>query len=183
VTAGGAGSAVDVAIALGSNLDTPTGTRLEHLQHALDALARVLAVRAVSAVYETDPVGPPQPRYLNAVVVGDTRLAPRALLDECLRIEAADGRDRAREARWGPRPLDVDVLRYGAFESADPVLTLPHPRAAERAFVLVPWLDADAGAQVPGVGRVAALLGALPAAERAGVRRTEWRLRIAAGTL
>lgn len=149
---------VRVVIALGSNL----GDRLRELQGAVDALAATpgLAITAVSPVYETAPVGGPgQPDYLNAVVVAETSRSAADLLGRAHAIEAAAQRIRAE--RWGPRTLDVDIIAYGEEVSGDPVLTLPHPRARERAFVLAPWHDADPGAILPGQGRVAALLAAL----------------------
>ena len=156
------------AFALGANL----GDRAGALRRAVDGLARTpgLRVVAVSGWYDTEPVGGPdgQPAYLNAVVVADTDLTAAALLARANELEAAEG--RVRDVRWGPRTLDVDLLAVGAETSADPDLTLPHPRAHERAFVLVPWAEVDPGFEVPGHGPVAALLAALPAAERAGVR-------------
>jgi 2-amino-4-hydroxy-6-hydroxymethyldihydropteridine diphosphokinase len=125
-------------LALGSNL----GDRLAHLQFAVDALAATDDVRvtAVSRVYETAPVGgPPQDAYLNAVVALTTDLAPDALLALGQRIEGDAHRVRAE--RWGPRTLDVDILVYDDLESADPALTLPHPRMWERDFVLAPLRD------------------------------------------
>jgi dihydroneopterin aldolase/2-amino-4-hydroxy-6-hydroxymethyldihydropteridine diphosphokinase len=158
---------VRVVIALGSNL----GDRLRELQGAVDALAATpgLAITAVSPVYETAPVGgPEQPDYLNAVVVAETSRPATDLLGRAHAIEAAAQRIRAE--RWGPRTLDVDIIAYGEEVSRDPVLTLPHPRAQERAFVLAPWHDADPGAILPGQGRVAALLAALPCG---GVQRRD----------
>jgi 2-amino-4-hydroxy-6-hydroxymethyldihydropteridine diphosphokinase len=154
-----------VVLALGSNL----GDRLANLQAAADALGAGPGLDdvAVSPVYQTAPVGgPPQPDYLNAVLVAATSLPPRAVLDRGQAAEAALG--RVRGLRWGPRTLDVDVIVYGDEISSDPELTLPHPRAHERAFVLAPWHDLDPGAVIPGRGPVADLLAALPAD---GVRR------------
>jgi 2-amino-4-hydroxy-6-hydroxymethyldihydropteridine diphosphokinase len=120
-------------------------------------------------VYETAPVGgPEQPDYLNAVVLAETSRPAAELLRRAHTIEVAA--QRTREVHWGPRTLDVDIIAYGAETSSDPVLTLPHPRAHERAFVLAPWLDADPGAVLPGRGRVAALLAALLGG---GVRRRD----------
>ena len=149
-----------VVLALGSNL----GDRLASLQAAVDALGAGpgLDEVAVSPVYETAPVGgPPQPDYLNAVLVAATSLPPQAVLDRSRAAEAALG--RVRGPRWGPRTVDVDVIAYGNETSGDPELTLPHPRAHERAFVLAPWHDVDPDAVIPGRGRVADLLAALPA--------------------
>ena len=126
----------------------------------------------VSPVYETVPVGgPPQPDYLNAVVLARTTLAPRKLLDRLQEVEAAF--DRIRDVRWGPRTLDVDIISVEGERSDDPVLTLPHPRAHERAFVLAPWQDADPGAELPGHGSVAALLAKVLATTggTGGIRR------------
>jgi dihydroneopterin aldolase / 2-amino-4-hydroxy-6-hydroxymethyldihydropteridine diphosphokinase len=158
---------VRAVIALGSNL----GDRLQELQRAVDALAATpgLALTAVSPVYETAPVGgPEQPDYLNAVVLARTSRPAADLLARAHAIEAAAQRTRAE--RWGPRTLDVDIIVYGEELSSDPVLTLPHPRAQERAFVLAPWHDADPGAVLPGRGRVAALLAAVG---DGGVRRRD----------
>jgi 2-amino-4-hydroxy-6-hydroxymethyldihydropteridine diphosphokinase len=154
-----------VVLALGSNL----GDRLANLQAAVDALGAGPGLDdvAVSPVYQTAPVGgPSQPDYLNAVLVATTSLPPRAVLDRGRAAEAALG--RVRGLRWGPRTLDVDVIVYGNEISGDPELTLPHPRAHERAFVLAPWHDVDPGAVIPGRGAVAGLLAVLSAD---GVRR------------
>ena len=158
---------VAAVIGLGSNL----GDRQQELQQAVDELAATPGVRvtAVSPVYETDPVGgPEQPDYLNAVVLAEASLAAADLLRRAHAIEAAAR--RTREVRWGPRTLDVDIIAYGDQVSADPSLTLPHPRARQRAFVLAPWRDADPGAELPGAGPVAALLAELPSQ---GVRRRD----------
>ena len=167
-------------LALGSNL----GDRLATLQGGVDALlgspglgsrgpgSSGLALVALSPVYETVPVGgPPQPEYLNAVLIAATTLPARALLRRGQAVEAAFG--RVRQEVWGPRTLDVDVIVYGDVVSDDPELTLPHPRAWERAFVLAPWLDADPDAEIPGQGRVAELLDTVIARNggQPGVRR------------
>jgi 2-amino-4-hydroxy-6-hydroxymethyldihydropteridine diphosphokinase len=155
------------ALSVGSNL----GDRRSYLEAAVAGLAAAEGVRvlAVSPVYETAPVGTSgHPAYLNAVVLVATALAPRELLAAAQAIEQANG--RVRVERWGPRTLDIDVLAMGSEVSDDPVVLLPHPRAHERAFVLVPWADVDPGATVPGRGAVRDLLDALPAAEVAGVR-------------
>jgi 2-amino-4-hydroxy-6-hydroxymethyldihydropteridine diphosphokinase len=119
-----------VYLALGSNL----GDRATHLARAralLDALPDTDVV-AVTAVEETEPIGPPQPSYLNQMILLSTGLPPRALLAECLAIENAAGRERAR--RWGPRTLDVDIVRYGDRAIDEPDLTVPHPELAHREF-------------------------------------------------
>lgn len=163
MTAPPAGQARAVVLSLGSNL----GDRLASLQLGLDTLAASgLDLLAVSGVYETDPVGGPwQGDYLNAVVLARASFPARDVLARCAAAEAAAGRVRAQ--RWGPRTLDVDIIACGREISADPALTLPHPRARERAFVLIPWLELDPQAVLPGHGPVAALLAAAPAA---GVR-------------
>jgi 2-amino-4-hydroxy-6-hydroxymethyldihydropteridine diphosphokinase len=140
VTAGGATHRAYLGI--GSNL----GDRMEHLQQAVDDLAAAdgVDVAAVSPVYETAPVGgPAQPDYLNAVVAVDTACSAHELLELAHRIEAAA--DRVRTVRWGPRTLDVDLLLVGNEHIDEPDLTVPHPRMAERAFVVVPLADLDAG--------------------------------------
>ena len=157
-------------LALGSNL----GDRGDILQGGVDAIAGLPEVRltAVSPVYETVPVGgPPQPDYLNAVVLAETDLPPRELLDGLHEIEAAF--DRVRLVRWGPRTLDIDILTVVGEHSDDPELTLPHPRAHERSFVLAPWHDLDPGAELPGYGPVADLLAGLDAS---GIRRSDLTL-------
>jgi len=142
---------VPVVIALGANLGAVQAT----LEAAVRQLADVdgLQITAVSDLFETDPVGgPEQPVYLNAVVLARTRLAAFALLTELHGIEADHG--RVRETRWGARSLDLDLIQYGDpglgsdVVSDDPELTLPHPRARERAFVLAPWASVDAQAQL-----------------------------------
>ncbi|ACZ91789.1 2-amino-4-hydroxy-6-hydroxymethyldihydropteridine diphosphokinase [Streptosporangium roseum] len=146
-----------VVLALGSNL----GDRFDTLQGALDSLfdAPGLEFVAVSPVYETDPFGgPEQGPYLNAVVIAHSTLEPRTLLDRAQGVENAFGRVRAE--RWGARTLDVDLITVGDVVSDDPELTLPHPRAHERAFVLVPWSRADPDAVLSG-RRVDDLLAAL----------------------
>ncbi|AYG03120.1 2-amino-4-hydroxy-6-hydroxymethyldihydropteridine diphosphokinase [Gryllotalpicola protaetiae] len=149
-------------LALGSNL----GDRGELLRDAVAALRATPAieVRAVSPVVESVAVkpggaDPSAPRYLNAVVLVDTLLDPEQLLAEAHRIEAEHGRVRAE--RWGDRTLDIDIVDFAGVSSNDPALTLPHPRAAERPFVLAPWLFVDPDAALPGAGRVDALLAAL----------------------
>ncbi|MCM1945732.1 MULTISPECIES: 2-amino-4-hydroxy-6-hydroxymethyldihydropteridine diphosphokinase [Streptomyces] len=162
-------------LALGANL----GNRLENLQGAVDALGDTpgLRVKVVSPVYETEPWGvepDSQPSYLNAVALVKTTLPPSSLLERAQAVEEAFL--RVRDERWGARTLDVDIITYADVVSDDPVLTLPHPRAHQRAFVLAPWHDADPEAQLPGHGPVAALLAAV---DRAGVTpRTDLELRL-----
>ena len=134
---------VPAVLALGTNL----GDREATLRSAVSALSATdgVEVTAVSPVVETDPVGgPEQPDYLNAVVLVRTSLSARGLLATAHAVEAQHGRERAE--RWGPRTLDVDLVDYDGLVAASPDLELPHPRAAGRAFVLVPWLAADPAA-------------------------------------
>ncbi len=155
------------ALALGSNV----GDRAAVLIAAVKDLASVpgLHLVAASSVYETGPVGgPAQDRYLNAVVIIETALSARAVLDAAQVVEAAHGRIRAE--RWGPRTLDIDILVLGEEVSDDPDLTLPHPRAHERAFVLVPWSQVDPDAVIPRWGPVLELLGELSSADLADVQ-------------
>jgi dihydroneopterin aldolase/2-amino-4-hydroxy-6-hydroxymethyldihydropteridine diphosphokinase len=169
-------NAAHVVIALGTNL----GDRGQTLADAVAALTALpgLTVTSVSDIVATEPVGgPEQPEYLNAVVTGRSLLHPHDLLVELHRIEALHG--RTREVRWGARTLDLDLVQYGLpggyreVVSDDPELTLPHPRAHERAFVLVPWLDADPRATLrvsegrDGIRPVVDLLADL---DRSGVR-------------
>lgn len=147
-------------LSLGSNL----GDRMDNLQGAVRALADTpdVWVTGVSPVYETEPVDAPDGSdlFLNAVVLADTTLAASRLLDRAHAIEDAFDRERS-EVRNAPRTLDVDLIVVGDRRSDDDHLRLPHPRAAERAFVLRPWLDVDPNAEVPDQGRVADLLSAV----------------------
>jgi 2-amino-4-hydroxy-6-hydroxymethyldihydropteridine diphosphokinase len=154
-----------VVLALGSNI----GDRLANLQEGVEQLAAAPGLRlgAVSAIFETTPVGgPSQPDYLNAVVLADSGLPARSILEHCQAAERALG--RVRKERWGPRTLDVDLIACDDEVSSDPVLTLPHPRAHERAFVLAPWFDVDPAAHLVGFGSVADLLAM---ADMTGVAR------------
>lgn len=164
---------VPVVIALGANLGAVQIT----FETAVQQLADVdgLRITAVSDLFETDPVGgPEQPFYLNAVVLARTRLAAFPLLTKLHEIESDHG--RVRETRWGARSLDCDLIQYGDpasdsdLVSKDPELMLPHPRAAERAFVLGPWSSVDSGAGLR-VGEVVVPVTELLArAERGGIR-------------
>jgi 2-amino-4-hydroxy-6-hydroxymethyldihydropteridine diphosphokinase len=156
-------------IALGSNI----GDRHTKLQGAIDALRDTPGVylTAVSSVYETAPVDTPEgsENFLNAVVLADSTVSAHLLLDRALAIEAAYGRERTQE-RNAPRTLDVDIILIGDRRADDPDLTLPHPRAHERAFVLVPWLEVEPDAEIPGQGTVQELL---EKTGTAGVERRE----------
>jgi 2-amino-4-hydroxy-6-hydroxymethyldihydropteridine diphosphokinase len=157
-------------LSLGANLGDRAGT----IRTALTALADDGLV-ARSPLYETPPWGPvEQPPYLNAVAVVSGPRDAAGWLARAHELEQAAG--RTREVRWGARTLDVDVVAVTGDDGApvvsdDPVLTLPHPRAHERAFVLVPWATLEPDAVLPGSGRVADLVAALPPEEVAAVVR------------
>lgn len=151
-------------VAVGANL----GDRAATIDAALRALERMPLTSAVRAAPAIESIavtlaGPDvtAPAYLNTVALVTTRLAPSILLAYLHAIEAAHGRER-RE-RWGDRTLDLDLIAYGDVRSDDPTLLVPHPRAAERDFVLAPWLSVDPDAVLPGAGRVADLLARLRA--------------------
>lgn len=149
-------------LSLGSNL----GDRAAHLRAGLDLLARRFPLRAVSPVYETAPVGVvDQPPFLNVVALLDSD-DPEALLAAA--HDAEEMRGRVRSRRWGPRTLDVDVVSVEGVVSSDPRLILPHPRAHQRGFVLVPWLDVEPDAVLPCFGPVRVLAAR---AGRDGLRR------------
>ncbi|WP_114855990.1 2-amino-4-hydroxy-6-hydroxymethyldihydropteridine diphosphokinase [Brachybacterium sp. YJGR34] len=157
---------LDAVLAVGTNL----GDREEHLRRALAVLADTegIEIAWTGPVLETAPVGGPegQGAFLNSVLGVRTVLGPFALLEAARRAER-DAR-RERLVRWGPRTLDVDVITYGHWRSADEELTVPHPRAHERAFVLAPWLAARPAAELPGRGPLRALLEG--AEDRDGLR-------------
>ena len=158
-----------VVVALGSNL----GERVSSLQGAVAALADTpdVWVTAVSAIYETDPVDSPEDAepYLNAVVLMDTTLSAARLMDRALAIEDAYDRERS-DIRNAPRTLDVDLIVVGDRRSDLDHLQLPHPRAAERAFVLRPWHDLEPDAVMPDHGPIADLLADL---DEGGIARRD----------
>ena len=168
-----------VVVALGANLGDVVAT----LTSAVRCVAGLpgVQVRDVSPLVETDPVGgPDQPAYLNAVLLAQTRLAPWTLLRALHDVEAAHG--RVRETRWGARTLDLDLVQYGVpgtpgeRTSAEPELELPHPRAADRAFVLEPWRMVQPEAELRVDGDVVAVADRLEQLDREGVRPgPEWR--------
>lgn len=149
-----------VYVALGSNL----GDREETIRAALaelDAAAGV-EVAAVSRLIETEPVGYlDQPRFLNGAAALDTTLEPRALLELLLAVERRFGRERQGVPPQGPRTLDLDLLLYESAEIDEPGLRIPHPRLHERRFVLEPLAELDPSLEVPGKGKVQALLAEL----------------------
>jgi len=143
-------------LSLGSNL----GNSAEILSSAAEALNEVSEIIALSSFYQTRPVGgPPQPDFLNAVIIIETNLEPEELLIVAQAIEGAHGRERTVDTvKWGPRSLDIDLIKCDEliFNSSD--LTIPHLRAHEREFVLRPWLEIDPTATLPGFGQISGLL-------------------------
>jgi len=162
-------------LAIGSNL----GERLNNLQGAVNSLADTpeVWVTAVSPVYETAPIDTPDGSedFLNAVVLADTTLSARTLLERALAIEDAYGRERTEEA-GSPRTLDVDLIVVGDRRAHDEDLLLPHPRAHERAFVLAPWYDVEPDAELLDHGPVAELLE--KASEQSVSRRDDLSLHL-----
>ncbi len=140
-------------LALGSNL----GDRLANLRGAVELLAKRDGIEVVrsSRVYETEPVGPPQPAYLNAVIEVATTLSPTELLRASQAVEEALG--RVRTERWGPRTIDVDILTFDEVEVTEPDLVIPHPRMHERGFVLVPLGELDTDPMLPGGRRLSSI--------------------------
>jgi 2-amino-4-hydroxy-6-hydroxymethyldihydropteridine diphosphokinase len=159
-------------IAMGANLASRAGSPEATLVAAALRLESLGRVMRRSSLYSTAPEGfHAQPRFVNAVVELETELAPCALLENLLAIEREFGRDRAASFANGPRSLDLDILLYGDLQISEPELTIPHPRLAERAFVLVPLNEIAPQAVVPGVGKtVAQLLAALSLDSDAVVR-------------
>ena len=156
-----------VILAIGGNLgDVPV-----NLMHTVEALSYMegFQIDDVSPIMRTKPVlapgQAPQPDYWNAVVVGSAIATPDELFAQTSRIERELGRER--HERWGARTVDIDIIQIEGLASSDPVLTLPHPRAKERAFVLAPWLLCDPDAVLEGVGRVSDLLAHTP--DREGI--------------
>lgn len=162
-------------LGLGSNV----GDRTANLQAALDGLgAGGIRALASSSTYDTDPVGPivDQPAFLNACVRVETDLEPELLLDACKAIEAALGRDLAGGVRYGPRPIDIDVLLLGDLQYESDRLILPHEQATLRRFVLIPLLELDFELRTPDGRSLADALAMLPLDE--GVRRAGDPLRV-----
>jgi 2-amino-4-hydroxy-6-hydroxymethyldihydropteridine diphosphokinase len=160
---------VDAYIALGSNLDGPEA----QLRRAVEALGCLPESRlvAVSSFYRSAPMGPrDQPDYLNAVACLRTRLAPEALLDALQAIEAEQGRVREGSRRWGPRPLDLDILLYGDLRLESEHLDIPHPGVFQRNFVLYPLHELRPDLVFPDGESLAELIKTCP---RDGLERME----------
>ena len=147
-------------VALGANLEEPDAA----VELAITLLEQSTDVIARSSHYATKPMGgPPQSDYVNAVCIIDSDLPAHDLLGLLHGIEKSMG--RVRNERWGPRVIDLDLITYGNIVSDDIELTLPHPRAHERGFVLQPWLEIDPHAELPPYGRVDEILAQLPSSK------------------
>ncbi|MFM1789580.1 MAG: hypothetical protein RLZZ12_929 [Actinomycetota bacterium] len=144
-------------IALGANLGEPRS----QVTSAVDAIKEIIKVTAVSSLYETEPFGVPdsQPNYINAVLIGETDKKPLDLMKALLEVENELGRTRSFQN--AARIIDIDIIDLGGLFMESAALTLPHPRAHERRFVLEPWLEIDTEAHLPGRGLVRELLAAL----------------------
>lgn len=150
--------AVSAYIALGSNLDDP----VRHVTQALTELAQLPScqLQARSRLYQSKPVGPPQPDYINAVARLQTTLEPLALLDQLQALE--QHHQRVRLEHWGPRTLDLDLLLYGNQVIQNPRLQVPHPAMAERAFVLYPLAEIEPALTLPSGASIESLLARCP---------------------
>lgn len=148
-------------IALGSNLGDPVA----QLKRAIEAINQILQVIAVSSFHETEPVGVPdeQPRYQNAVLIGESAATPLDLMRSLLDAERGLGRERSFAN--AARTIDIDLIDYGGLFMVSDELTLPHPRAHQRAFVLAPWFEIDPAGVLAGYGPIAPLLSQLGVAK------------------
>jgi 2-amino-4-hydroxy-6-hydroxymethyldihydropteridine diphosphokinase len=149
-----------IVLALGSNL----GDRKSNIDQAISELEKIIEITHLSTMHETAPVGgPKQGDYLNSVLIGESELDPHELLALTSKIETKLG--RVRDVRNGPRTVDIDLIVFGELRINTPDLEIPHPRAHEREFVLVPWLEIDPDAQIPGRSSVAKILAELAVSE------------------
>lgn len=146
-----------VVIALGANLGDPS----KQISLAVDSLRDIMSITALSALYETEPFDVPdeQPMYINAVALGDSALEPIDLMNQLLAIENVLGRQRAFAK--AARTIDLDLIDYGGYVMESDELTLPHPRAHLRRFVLEPWFEIEPDGILPGKGAIKELLAAL----------------------
>jgi 2-amino-4-hydroxy-6-hydroxymethyldihydropteridine diphosphokinase len=166
-----AAAAVRAYVGVGSNLDDP----LQQVLRALAALDGLPATRCVahSSLYRSRPLGEvPQPDFINAVALLETRLAAHDLLRALQAIEERQGRSRRAGVRWGPRTLDLDVLLYGEAHYSDALLTVPHPELLRRDFVLYPMLEIDPDLVIPGAGSLRECVQRCP---QRGLQRVEGR--------
>jgi 2-amino-4-hydroxy-6-hydroxymethyldihydropteridine diphosphokinase len=164
----------EVLLALGGNVGQESQVR-DTLDRAIAALCDGVAVRLVarSSDYRTPPWGvEDQPPFVNCAIAATTDLAPLALLARAQKVETEFGRDRARERRWGPRTLDIDLIAYDDVALDAPELTLPHPRLFERAFVLVPLAEIAPERRIAGVR----VIDALARIDRAGIEKMPARV-------
>ena len=147
-----------VVIALGANLGNPK----QQIQDAIAKIGEVVKIAKISSLYETTPfqVKDKQPNYINAVLIGDTDLQPKELIHKLLEIEAQLGRERSFQN--AARTIDIDIIDYEGFFMESDELTLPHPRAHERRFVLEPWAEIEPDAVLREHGPIKELLAALP---------------------
>ena len=146
-----------VVIALGANLEDPR----KQISIAIDKVRDIVKVEKVSSLYETAPFGVPddQPNYINAVLIGQSELKPLDLMRKLLEIENEMG--RARSFQNAARIIDIDIIEYGGLFMESAELTLPHPRASQRRFVLEPWFEIDADGELAGHGDIRQLLSQL----------------------
>lgn len=164
-------------IALGANIPSPAGPPEATLGHAADRLAALGRLVARSSLYSTAPVGfAHQPRFVNAAVVLNTQLSPRELLQALLHLELCFGRNREASPANGPRTLDLDILFYDDLVLGESGLEIPHPRLAERAFVLVPLQEIAPNLRDPRSGKsVTEMLGSLTSrSDRNAVIQLDW---------
>ena len=148
-----------VVLSIGANL----GDAETMVHQTMDQIGGILKASKVSRIYQTSPVGvEDQPEFFNAVVVGEWGGTADELLEKTSKLEEAAGRERI--LRWGVRTLDIDIIAFGDQVSHDPKLTLPHPRAHERLFVLIPWIELQPDAHLIGQGDVRGIIDALQSA-------------------
>ena len=142
-----------VVIAFGSNL----GNREDFIRRAINRVGEDVVIEKISTIIETDPVGgPEQGSYLNGVLIGRSELPAAELMSRLLEIEHSLG--RVRTVQNGPRTIDLDLIDYDGIEMDTPLLTLPHPRAHQRYFVITPWAEMDPDAQLPGIGPLSEII-------------------------
>ncbi len=148
-----------VVLSIGANL----GDAETMVHQTIHQLSQILKESKASRIYQTAPVGvEDQPEFFNAVVMGEWGGTADELLERTSKLEEAAGRERI--LRWGARTLDIDIIAFGDQVSHDPKLTLPHPRAHERLFVLIPWIELQPDAHLIGRGDVSAIINALQSA-------------------